>query len=91
MEDRTIIIILATINIMMWWFSIDFMIKTRHYIADTDKRSKEYLLKNANYWHATFKNFGEMSEMNMSAMKHFLEQITDIMGYEGKNAAENRK
>lgn len=92
MDDKTIIIIMFAINMVMWWLTLDFMIKTKQFENEVRKRNDEYLKKNAEYWHSTFQNINQMTEMNMTAMKHFSEQITDIMSNEGVgNAAENRK
>lgn len=78
MDDRTLIIIFALINIAMWWLTIDFMIKTKHFLIEDSKRNKEFLLKYVN--------------MSSEVFQHFMEQITDIMSNEGlNNASKNRQ
>ena len=92
MDDKTIIIIMFAINIVMWWFTLDFMIRTKHVQAEESKKYMNFLTKCGEYYDESCKHVGRMTEMNVKALQHFSEQITDIMSKEGtKNDAEKNR
>ena len=76
MNDKTLIIIFCIINLITWLLVLDFMIRTKHNdceilrkYAETEKRIQEY-------YHETFQCIGNMTEVNVKAMDHFLHEIS---------------
>ena len=93
MEDKTLFIIITAINVAMWWIVIDFMIRSKHYQIETEKKMNDYMQKCHDYWHDSFQNINKMVAMNAQAMEQFIEQLSGIMLSKAEvvNEEENRK
>lgn len=92
MSDKTIILIFCVINIFMWIFVWDYMIRTKRQDAEMLKKVMETSRKSDSYMHTVHENMAQMTEMNVKAMSHFLEQLSvNIIDRGQTGEAENRE
>ena len=92
MDDKTALIIIMAINMLMWWLTLDYMCKTKRHEAEIFKLTEQYMKKNAAYWEFCVQNIGKMVDMDTESLRHFSEQIDAIMSKEGtkQDAEKNR-
>ena len=92
MGDRTIFIIVIGINMLMWCMTLSFMMVSRQYQAESEKKMHEFIQKCNEYWHDSYQSINKMVQMDASAMSHFIEQLSGIMANNAdENEEENRK
>ena len=70
------IIIFCMIDICMWFMVIDYVIKMKRKDAEMMKKIAESAKKSEEYNHLTHENMAKMTEMNVVAMKNFLEELS---------------
>ena len=68
MSDRTIIIILATINIMLWIFVFDLITKM-------NKNNIKHMQKQIEYYSKTFQNSMGVNEEISKLMHQFVKEL----------------
>ena len=91
MSDKAIIIIFCILNLCMWVFVWDYMIRTKRMDMDVIMKTQQAVQKQDDYMHCAHENIRAMTEMNIASMQKFLEQISvkigneDMMHYETEN------
>ena len=91
MGDKTIIIIFCMIDILMWCVMIDYVIKMKRKDVEIMKKIAESAKKSEEYMHLTHDNMVKMTEMNVVAMKNFLEELSVKINKGQTDEAEDRK
>lgn len=76
MDDRTLIIIFCSINLLMWALAVDFMVRSKRHEMQIEKHNTEIEKKVQEYYHGAFQSICEMTEINIKAMDDFLNKIS---------------
>ena len=92
MSDKTLMIILVSINLVMWTCVFDCVRTLVRKNTELQKRTADYEQKCASYYHETFESMRKMTEINLSAMSHFIEQLSvNIMDKGTEHEKEDRE
>ena len=76
MNDRTLIIIFLGINLILWFVVLEYVRRIQAEELSLLKRTEEWEKKTCEYYHLTYSNIVEMTQVNLKSMDEFLKEIS---------------